>query len=270
MRTSEIKAAMARQWKQPEYALFFEVRDGAGFDTKRSADAVIMSLWPSRGLRLTGVEIKVSRSDWHREKTNPAKADSIARFCDEWVLLTGPNVVNDVDEVPPLWGWTVFDGKSFKVMRKSGQQPAEPPTRSFLAALLRRADEAEAALRNEEVEKRIADQRKALEESFQKRIEREVASRSSRATDLLKTVEQFEAASGISIRDTWRSGSEVGRVVKAVLESGAASTYAGLLGQAKQLEDAAANIRKAFADLNLAPESVDTDEILRSAMRRTA
>jgi hypothetical protein len=144
---------------------------------------------------------------------------------------------------------------------------AEPLTRPFLAALLRRADEAEAAIRAAEIEKRIADQRSALDASFQKRLDQEVAYRTSKATDLLKTIQQFEEASGIQIADQWRHGAEIGHVVRAVLASGAASTYRGLLGQAKQLEEAAADIRKAFAELDLAPEVGDVDAVLRSAVR---
>ena len=53
-----------------------------------SGDAVIMSLWPSRGLELHGVEIKVSRADWKREAADPAKAEAIAAYCDAGELAS--------------------------------------------------------------------------------------------------------------------------------------------------------------------------------------
>ncbi len=61
-----IKAALRRSYSEPEWAILFEVGDATGARHTRFADAVVMSLWPSRGLTVTGMEIKVSRSDGTR------------------------------------------------------------------------------------------------------------------------------------------------------------------------------------------------------------
>ena len=50
-----------------EYAFLRQVRNAAGFDAKRTFDAVVVGLWPSRGHDIHVIEVKVSRSDWQRE-----------------------------------------------------------------------------------------------------------------------------------------------------------------------------------------------------------
>jgi hypothetical protein len=52
------------------YAIFFEVANGTGTHRRRTIDALVMELWPSDGLNLHALEIKVSRQDWLRELDN--------------------------------------------------------------------------------------------------------------------------------------------------------------------------------------------------------
>lgn len=146
--TPTIWNALRRRYKPPEWALFSEVRNGAGHAAIGSADAIGMNLWPSRGLVLFGFEIKQDRRDWQRELAKPAKAERFARFCDEWWVVTTPDVIKDEAELPPGWGWLLLPkrgnivAKNLKVMRKAtpkAEQPVLP--RGFMAALLRRANE---------------------------------------------------------------------------------------------------------------------------------
>lgn len=72
MNADAIRHALRQKFPAQEYALFFEVRSATGFPGRlRSADALAMSLWPSRGLELHGFEIKVSLqkvlTDFERE-----------------------------------------------------------------------------------------------------------------------------------------------------------------------------------------------------------
>ncbi len=136
----DIRIAMSKRWKDPEYAIMWEVGEGTGAISGRYADALIMSLWPSRGLELHGVEIKISRSDWKREAADPTKAEAIARYCDRWWIHTPPGIVDDLSALPPAWGLREFDGKAWKTIREADKTDAEPITRRFLVAMLRRAD----------------------------------------------------------------------------------------------------------------------------------
>lgn len=131
---------LSKRYAPPAYCLLGEVRDAAGFKASRSADAIAMSLWPSRGLLLMGFEFKVSRGDWLKELKTPEKAETIAAYCDTWTLVTPPDVAK-LEEIPPAWGWIVADGKRLRDEKRAAQSPAKAMDRGFLACLLRRATE---------------------------------------------------------------------------------------------------------------------------------
>jgi len=82
---------LKERFAAPEFAFLPHVRNGTGYarGTTRTADALAMSLWPSRGLELYGFEIKSERRDWLRERENPEKAEEICRFCDRWWVVAG-------------------------------------------------------------------------------------------------------------------------------------------------------------------------------------
>lgn len=175
---TDIRAAILKRFPSQEYAVMFEVADATGASARRYADAVVMSLWPSRGLELHGIEIKVSRSDYRREASDPAKAESVARYCDRWSVYTAPGVIADLTAVPPAWGVDEFDGKAFRTLRKAEKTPAEPLTRTFIASMLRRADGiSRAQMREIEerardvAEKAVADERAAIEARIVKKVE---------------------------------------------------------------------------------------------------
>ena len=205
------------------YTILFEVSNATATSRSRSADAIIMSCWPSDGLELHGVEIKVARSDWMNELRNPKKAEDIAKFCDRWWLVTAPGVVKDESEIPPAWGWRVWDGKRLTTMKKADRTPSEQPTRLFLASVLRNAGRVSGEVLDRE--------RRAVRESVQAEVNRQVAQRMKFRTDnssrLFETVEAFEAATGIKLQDessysylAVKDGSRVGAMVKALSESG--------------------------------------------------
>lgn len=64
MRADAVRAALKRRYAQPECAVVFEVAQATGFSANRHLDAIAMELWPSRGLALHGIEIKVDLYDW--------------------------------------------------------------------------------------------------------------------------------------------------------------------------------------------------------------
>lgn len=147
----------------PEYAYFPELRNGTGFSRRvtRSADAVAFSLWPSRGLELHGIEVKVSRSDWLREKKDPAKAEEIGRFCHRWWLATGPKVVLDVGEIPDAWGWLELDGKKLKQRKEAPRREAQPLDLPMLASMFRNIHEQQSDLVRAEANRKWAADRQA-------------------------------------------------------------------------------------------------------------
>ena len=71
-----LRALLRRKYPADQYAMLYEVRDAAGFSAKRSADVMLIGLWPSRGNMVEGMEVKISRSDWLRDLKKPEKAEA--------------------------------------------------------------------------------------------------------------------------------------------------------------------------------------------------
>lgn len=186
----------------PEWACLAEVGNSTGYAARRHADAVAMSLWPSRGLTIRGFEIKVSRADYKRESADPEKAESIARYCDEWWIVAPEGLIREPEiELPPAWGLMVPDDKTgLRVARKATPTPAQELGRPFLAAMLRRAQEAvakiqEGWIRREEIQERID----AAEALGKIQVPREVEFIRREADKLRKRAEEWKAATGIDI-----------------------------------------------------------------------
>lgn len=144
--TEAVKAALRKRYAYPAWAILEEVRDAAGYDATRSADAIAMSLWKSRGLELQGFEIKASRSDWIRERDSPEKAEAISRYCDRWWLVASDSSIVRDGELPPSWGLLVLQGTENKVSLKTVKEApvntsVTPISRTFLATLMKRAVE---------------------------------------------------------------------------------------------------------------------------------
>jgi hypothetical protein len=72
--SAHVFAGLAKgPYARPAWALFGNVRNttGSGSRQERYADGIAVSLWPSRGLEIHGIEIKVDRQDWKRELADP-------------------------------------------------------------------------------------------------------------------------------------------------------------------------------------------------------
>ncbi|MHB8430202.1 MAG: hypothetical protein ACYDDZ_06680 [Acidimicrobiales bacterium] len=181
------------------YALLTQVPNVTGAGERRWADAIAFGLWPSRGLDVHGFEVKVSRSDWRVERKEPAKAEEIGRFCDFWwVVVPGKrDAIITRGELPMTWGILRWSGGRWVVDRAAPKRKAEEPGRSFLAAVLRRAQEqmpAEALLATEfqrgKHEQYVNDTTK---------IEERVNEAKEEAKRLRSCIDTFQMASGIAI-----------------------------------------------------------------------
>ena len=199
LKTSDINAALRRYYKPQEYALMFEVSNSTGTSARRHADAVAMNLWPSRGLQIEGIEVKVSRSDWRRELDNPAKAELISQYCDKWWVVTPENIVHD-HELPALWGHMIVnDNGAIRVKKPAPKKDSvKPLDRPFVAAMLRRASDLDAALVTSAVEHRVA----AIQRTFDERVNRAVERRTAEADRAIKTLALIREA-GIDVDRIW-------------------------------------------------------------------
>ncbi len=244
-----IRQAISKRWAPPEYAVMWEVGRATGaVSHQRYADAVIMSIWPSRGLELHGVEIKVSRSDWRREAADPAKAEAIAAYCDRWWVFTGPGVIQDTSELPPMWGAREFDGKSWRTIKEAERTEAKVCDRAFLASLLRRAD----GESRWQIEQQARDIAAAAVKAADEHIEREIGRRSKDSEKLRTQIADFEEASGLSFRDFMLGDAKaVGAMVKAVNTIGLDKSYGGVTTILNSLRAAVSRIEGAIKDSDL-------------------
>lgn len=195
------------KYPKSEYALFPQVPDGTGSTKRRTADAICMSLWPSRGLEVEGFEIKVSRPDWLKELNgDPSKAESWAKHCDRWWIVAPAGIVKK-DELPKTWGLLSFSDKG---LRKTVPAPLNESvvelSKAKIAGLFRAARqffEGDCATTTEieEAVKRGVEQGKQEGIYRQNQISRELK-------QLKEDVRNFEEKSGVQI-NRW-AGSNIG------------------------------------------------------------
>ena len=207
-----------QRFKPPAWVTFSEVSDGTGVNIARYADAIAMSIWPSRGYDLLGFEIKVSRSDWLKELNDPSKSWPIQRFCNAWwVVAADDDIVKD-GELPPTWGLMVPKGNKLRVVRKAPNLKPERMDRAFIASILRRQYQCQEVL-----------SRKAVENALGHRVDSNTAARQeaidlrARVRDLecennalRSSMADFEKVSGIQL-SRWNGGN-MGKLVKAFQE----------------------------------------------------
>jgi hypothetical protein len=239
-----VMAALVKRYRAPEWALFEQVGNGTGFSGNRWADAMAMSLWPSRGLDLFGFEVKVYRNDWLRELRNPSKAEEVATYCDFWnVVAGGPGIV-EKSEVPALWGlMELRGGKLLTVKPAERRTPAVDLDRPLVAAILRRATEG--MVPRSSIEALIHSAHAEGIETGKARAEGtnglEAAQRE--ATNLRATIEAFEKESGVTMSQY--AGGRIGRAVRMASQIGELELDHRLTHSEHQLERALESIRSA-------------------------
>lgn len=216
--TDRVYQALANRFAPPAHAVITEVPDATGYGKTRTADALVMSLWPSRGLTLSGVEVKASRSDWVKERDDPSKAEAIARYCDYWYLAVGDPSIVQPGELPETWGLLVPHGESLKVAKEPAKLSPVPIDREFLASLFRVIAIGPAGAIRREFERGRSAGYAEARRSFEASAERTDRGAKDECERLKRAIAEFEQASGVRI-DQWNGG-PIGRAVKCVLGRG--------------------------------------------------
>jgi len=232
MTEPEVIEKLKQRFPPPEYVLLPQVRNSTGFNrTIRTADALVISTYPSRGIYLYGFEVKSSRSDWLNELKNPAKADEIAQYCHWWYVVTGEKDIVKPDELPPNWGLLEPRGESLAV--KLQPKPLEPIPLSlkFLAAVLRKAKEVvtDEAIIQQRINKAVEEAIKNNNQYMKNELERT----ENRYKDLVNHIKDFEDTSGLSLQYGYGL-KELGGEVKFLREV-AGALHVGRLEQARNV-----------------------------------
>jgi len=214
MTENEILELLKKRHPSDAWAFFVHVRNGTGFARRqdRTADALAMGLWPSRGLDLHGFEVKCSRQDWLNELKNPAKADAVAKYCHYWWLVVADETIVQPGELPSAWGLMVAQKSRIIARTEAPRQEATPPDYLMLASILRRAQEESPQAQTEAAYKRGRDEGiKEGKKQFRNGYSSDYARPQTQ-------IEEFEKASGLKLGQ-WPGGHELGLAVKQLARS---------------------------------------------------
>lgn len=208
--TADLYLRLTRKYPPPEWVVLPEVANGTGSTVRRWADAVAMSMYPSRGLTLMGFEIKASRTDWKRELSDPSKAQPVQKYCDYWYVIAPKDLV-DLSDVPENWGLMEPYGKGLRATKVAPKLEATPLSRTFIASLLRSGQKARAdvAELKAEYDRGKADGLRDLADKVQ------YLKRENETTR--KMVHDFEEASGVRLNG-WDAG-RIGDAVRLLMDA---------------------------------------------------
>ena len=210
MTASEIIAILRKRYASPEWAFFPEIPDGTGSTKSRTADAIAVNCWPSRGLEVHGFEVKRSRPDWLREMKNPEKADAFIPFCDRWWLVLDDDSHVLPGELPPNWGILSVKGGKVRVKMDAPKLSPQPMSRTFITSLLRRAAEA-----NDPSQEIRAAYNKGYQEGTT-HAPPDLQHYEHKITALEEMIRKFEEASGVRLL-TWGDSRKIGEAVRKVM-----------------------------------------------------
>lgn len=215
--------ALRTHFVEGAVAMLPQVASETGAAARRVADAIVMQLWPSRGLTIECVEIKVARSDLLKEYQQPEKGDLIGRFCDKFWIATPPGIVKqsdfDDDTFPKAWGclevsvhepgtlgldednrysrWLTPNVYKVKVKKKAEEnKDALPPSRGFLASVMRNMQAFESP--EAQVERKLSIVRHAAEQQAWAAAEKRIASAQAERDEFRRRIAQFENITGLT------------------------------------------------------------------------
>jgi hypothetical protein len=197
MNATEVILALRRHYGDA-WALVEQVANGTGWSAGRWLDVIAFGLWPSRGLEVHGIEVKVSRGDWRRELRQPAKADAVASRCDRFWIAASAGIVDPLQlaTLAPNWGLLEVDGAGrVQTKRQAERLDAVPLDRTFVAAVMRQLPKPTDALR--------AEIDAVVRAEYEADVERAAEVRSTRTSgryeEIVERVEQFIALTGIDL-----------------------------------------------------------------------
>lgn len=254
-----VRVALRERYALPAWVLIEEVPDATGGQKSRTADAIAMGCWPSRGLELHGFEVKVSRADWLGELKKPEKAESIARFCDRWWLVIGDKKIVQPGELPGGWGLLVLEGQRLRCAVEAPALQPEAVSRGFIAALLRKMSNDVAKASKAELDKRFQEGFESGERWSKSRIEGLQKERDR----LQRCITTFEGASGVRL-DGYSDGTELGEAVRLIRTRGLAGFGQTLRRLHEQVQRVSSNLADGIAVIapyeNKPAEDIGLDE----------
>lgn len=239
----EMNVSLAKHFAHPVYGIVFEVAKATGFGANRHIDALAMGLWPSRGMEIVAIEVKVSRSDFRRELKQPEKAEELAQFCDRFYIASPEGMIG-LNELPPNWG-LLERRESGAIMetKPALRLDAKPVSRNLLAAVMRAANRPRSV---EETNAAVA----AIKQEHDDRVEAEVQRKLQyvRADDARDAKHWREFCEKMDER-SWMDDASIIEAVKFIRKCGVLNVHSGIRHLQSELKRAVEQIDRAAADL---------------------
>lgn len=228
------------------YAVLYEVRNGTAWKANRSVDAMVMSLWPSLGMELWGMEIKVSRSDWLKELKNPGKASEMFERFDRWFLVAPEHVVKP-REIPPTWGYLIPEKGKLRTAREAAlNKKPKPIDRHFLAALMRRTAKTDDGFIDKMVNEALEAQRATYDADVERRALQKMGDMRGDAESWRKLEALVKGEDKAFFYDE-----QIIAAVRILIKSGVASTYSSLLSMLSEIDRTKARLEEIRNDLGI-------------------
>jgi len=206
---------LSNKFPEGEYILLQEVADSTA--RRRYLDFMAINLWESRGLAITGIEVKSYRGDWINELKNPSKQELHVPYCDYFYLFTTDEKVAKLEEIPDNWGWMSVKGGKVFTMKKAPKLNPIPIPKSFMISMLRRGADRSSYIHRDNMKDEI--ERLVNIRVDNKRVEKErEANRYKELYEKLKSdIDIFENQSGLKFPHTsWYDNDNVVNFAKAV------------------------------------------------------
>jgi len=210
---TDVAKLLHKRFPPPAFVLLYGVRNTTGYAKKqiRTADALAISVWPSRGLYFSGIEIKVRFSDWRKELSDPTKAQEIQKYCKYW-YVAAPKGVVPPDEIPEMWGLLECTKNSIQATKEAKENQIVAPDVLFVASLLRSFSQN--YIVNWQHKEEIEKAKEYAEEAI--RTSHKIVPLQYELDKLKETIESFENASGVKIGNSWNVA-PIGEAVQDVL-----------------------------------------------------
>jgi hypothetical protein len=206
---ADVIAGLKVQFPAPAFCFLEQVADGTGARQNRWADAVAMSVWPSRGYTLDGIEVKVSRYDWLHELQQPKKSAAVQQYCNRWWIAVSDESIVQPGELPDTWGLMILNGKKMRVVAPAPSLVAAPWDVPFIASVFRNMAKASTA----EIENAI---NKAYAKGHEEGRESGNSFSKGRMEEMEASIREFQEKSGIEI-NRW-NGDKIGEAVAVVMQ----------------------------------------------------
>jgi len=254
MTEKEVELALARKYGPPFFAFFAQFRDATGWEGRRTADAIALGLYASRGYVLHGFEIKTDRKDWLLELKSPEKSERVGRFCDHFWIVAPAGVILP-GEVPFAWGQLEVSKRGVRGVKEAPVRHPRPFSRAFVASLVQRAlggVKAGDVVPREELER----VRKEAREEGRNAREGGLAETRDQLLSIRREVAAFEKAAGVS--GLAYNGEDIGRRMKLLEEMGGDWPLSRANGLAEELREWAERLE---TEAKRVADSVDETKI---------